>query len=71
MLLLGWVFLNLRKTVILEIDLFESSRMNFSFLMVLDKISVSFSMVVTLISGSVFLFAYKYIEEDPFKDRFI
>lgn len=28
-------------------------------------------MVVTLISGRVFLFSHKYIEEDPFKDRFI
>nr|AOQ30887.1 NADH dehydrogenase subunit 5 [Pleurobranchaea novaezealandiae] len=71
MLLLSWVFLNLSKSVILEIDLFETSSLNFSFLMVVDKISVSFSMVVTLISGSVFLFAHKYMEEDPFKDRFI
>lgn len=70
-LLLRWIFLNLGKTIILEIDLFESSSLNFSFLLVLDKIRVRFRIVVTLISGRVFLFAYKYIEEDPFKDRFI
>nr|YP_009987759.1 NADH dehydrogenase subunit 5 [Phyllidiopsis krempfi]QNL17294.1 NADH dehydrogenase subunit 5 [Phyllidiopsis krempfi] len=71
MLCLTYCFLSLGKTMILEIDLFSSSSLNFSMMFIFDKISISFSMVVTLISGSVFLFAYKYMEEDPFSGRFI
>nr|YP_010970146.1 NADH dehydrogenase subunit 5 [Phyllidia picta]WNR50657.1 NADH dehydrogenase subunit 5 [Phyllidia picta] len=71
MLVLSTLFFKLNKTVILEIDLFSLSGMNFSLMLILDKISVGFSVVVTLISGSVFLFAQKYMEEDPFCGRFI
>nr|YP_010970159.1 NADH dehydrogenase subunit 5 [Phyllidiella hageni]WNR50670.1 NADH dehydrogenase subunit 5 [Phyllidiella hageni]WNR50683.1 NADH dehydrogenase subunit 5 [Phyllidiella hageni]WNR50696.1 NADH dehydrogenase subunit 5 [Phyllidiella hageni] len=70
-LLSVYYFLQMNKSVILEIDLFSVSSVSFSFLFVFDKISVSFSMVVTLISGCVFLFSYKYMEEDPFSGRFI
>nr|YP_004222139.1 NADH dehydrogenase subunit 5 [Berthellina sp. TLT-2006]ABK92219.1 NADH dehydrogenase subunit 5 [Berthellina sp. TLT-2006] len=69
--ILTWLFFMISKTLIVEVDLFMFCSVNFSFSMVLDKISISFSMVVTLISGSVFLFSHKYMEEDPFKDRFI
>nr|YP_010373199.1 NADH dehydrogenase subunit 5 [Cadlina olgae]UPI11665.1 NADH dehydrogenase subunit 5 [Cadlina umiushi] len=71
MLVMAYILLKLNKTVILEVDLFDLSSSNFSFMFVFDKISVSFSMVVTLISGSVFMFSQKYMEEDPFSGRFI
>nr|YP_010970198.1 NADH dehydrogenase subunit 5 [Phyllidiopsis shireenae]WNR50787.1 NADH dehydrogenase subunit 5 [Phyllidiopsis shireenae] len=71
MLCLTYYFLVLNKAIILEIDLFSLSSINFSLMFIFDKISISFSMVVTLISGSVFLFAYKYMEDDPFSGRFI
>jgi len=45
--------------------------MPFTFSFIFDKIRVSFRMVVTLISGRVFFFASKYMEEDPFATRFI
>lgn len=57
--------------MILEVELFRGSSLNFSFATVLDKISVRFGIVVTLISGRVFTFAHKYIEEDHFSDRFL
>nr|YP_010373186.1 NADH dehydrogenase subunit 5 [Cadlina koreana]UPI11652.1 NADH dehydrogenase subunit 5 [Cadlina koreana] len=71
MLVMAYVLLKLNKTMILEVDLFDLSSSNFSFMFIFDKVSVSFSMVVTLISGSVFMFSQKYMEEDPFSDRFI
>jgi len=64
-------FLKLNNTVILELRLFNISSSNFSLILVFDKISVSFRIVVTLISGRVFIFSHKYIEEDPFSGRFI
>nr|YP_010373173.1 NADH dehydrogenase subunit 5 [Cadlina japonica]UPI11639.1 NADH dehydrogenase subunit 5 [Cadlina japonica] len=70
MLVMAYFLLKLNKTVILEFDLFDLSSSNFSFMFIFDKISVSFSMVVTLISGSVFMFSQKYMEEDPFSGRF-
>nr|YP_010970172.1 NADH dehydrogenase subunit 5 [Phyllidiella zeylanica]WNR50748.1 NADH dehydrogenase subunit 5 [Phyllidiella zeylanica] len=70
-LLLTYFFLKINKCVILEIELFSLSSVTFSMMFIFDKVSVSFSMVVTLISGSVFLFAHKYMEEDPFCGRFI
>nr|AID21387.1 NADH dehydrogenase subunit 5 [Platevindex sp. CL-2014] len=45
--------------------------MSFSFMVILDKISLSFGAVVTLISACVFTFACKYMEEDIFFYRFI
>nr|YP_004935042.1 NADH dehydrogenase subunit 5 [Siphonaria gigas]AEQ93914.1 NADH dehydrogenase subunit 5 [Siphonaria gigas] len=59
------------ETIILDVELFSWSGVSFSFMVVLDKISCSFSVVVTLIASSVFMFAHKYMEEDPFKSRFI
>nr|YP_010996922.1 NADH dehydrogenase subunit 5 [Dendrodoris krusensternii]WPH63906.1 NADH dehydrogenase subunit 5 [Dendrodoris krusensternii] len=71
MLAFSYLFFSLSETIVLEVDLFSVSTVNFSFSLILDKISVSFGMVVTLISGSVFIFAHKYMEEDPFSGRFI
>nr|YP_009250781.1 NADH dehydrogenase subunit 5 [Phyllidia ocellata]AMY15499.1 NADH dehydrogenase subunit 5 [Phyllidia ocellata] len=71
MLCLSAFFFSLNKTIVLEINLFSLSSMDFSLMIIFDKISVGFSMIVTLISGSVFLFAQKYMEEDPFCGRFI
>nr|ABJ55884.1 NADH dehydrogenase subunit 5 [Smaragdinella calyculata] len=67
-----WVLINsLSCTMIIEFELFSNSSLAFSFSMVFDKISASFGMVVTLIAGSVFTFAHKYMEEDHFSDRFL
>nr|YP_010853511.1 NADH dehydrogenase subunit 5 [Tritonia iocasica]WGM82637.1 NADH dehydrogenase subunit 5 [Tritonia iocasica] len=68
---MSYIFLSLSDTAILEFELFSLSGVPFTFTLILDKISVSFSMVVTLISGSVFFFSSKYMEEDPFSSRFI
>nr|YP_002791083.1 NADH dehydrogenase subunit 5 [Onchidella celtica]AAR21544.2 NADH dehydrogenase subunit 5 [Onchidella celtica] len=58
-------------TLILEYDLFALSSVVFSFSAVVDKISLSFGAVVTLISACVFTFACKYMEEDLYFYRFI
>nr|YP_010836958.1 NADH dehydrogenase subunit 5 [Dendronotus frondosus]WGC92351.1 NADH dehydrogenase subunit 5 [Dendronotus frondosus] len=71
MFMLSYLFLSLSGTVILEFELFSLSTSPFTFSLIFDKVSVSFSMVVTLISGSVFFFSNKYMEEDPFSTRFI
>lgn len=71
MFLIGYLFLHLSKTAILELELFNLSGIPFTFTLIFDKVRVRFSMVVTLISGSVFFFSNKYIEEDPFSTRFI
>nr|YP_010429297.1 NADH dehydrogenase subunit 5 [Goniobranchus leopardus]USQ67476.1 NADH dehydrogenase subunit 5 [Goniobranchus leopardus] len=63
--------MKLNETTILEISLYDLSSSSFSLMLIFDKISISFSMVVTLISGSVFMFSHKYMEEDPFSGRFI
>nr|NP_038228.1 NADH dehydrogenase subunit 5 [Pupa strigosa]BAA89017.1 ND5 [Pupa strigosa] len=58
------------KTTVFEFELVQVSTSSFNLVFVLDKVSVSFSIVVTLISSSVFLFGQKYMEEDPFSTRF-
>lgn len=63
--------IKLNRRTILELRLFNLSSSNFSFILIFDKVRISFSMVVTLISGRVFIFSHKYIEEDPFSGRFI
>nr|YP_009378965.1 NADH dehydrogenase subunit 5 [Nembrotha kubaryana]ARI43838.1 NADH dehydrogenase subunit 5 [Nembrotha kubaryana] len=67
----AYSLMNISKTVIIEFSLFDISSSSFPIVFIFDKISVSFSMVVTLISGSVFMFSHKYMEEDPFSGRFI
>nr|YP_004935107.1 NADH dehydrogenase subunit 5 [Trimusculus reticulatus]AEQ93933.1 NADH dehydrogenase subunit 5 [Trimusculus reticulatus] len=66
-----YLFLITEKTLILEFSIFCISTSSFSFAIILDKISLSFGMVVTLISACVFTFACKYMEEDVFFFRFI
>ncbi len=70
-LISSYVLLKLNNTTILEINLFDLSTSRFSLILIFDKIRISFRMVVTLISGRVFMFSHKYIEEDPFSGRFI
>lgn len=69
--LLRYLFLSLSGTLILEFELFSLSTSPFTFSLIFDKVRVSFRIVVTLISGRVFFFSNKYIEEDPFSTRFI
>nr|WDD39321.1 NADH dehydrogenase subunit 5 [Onchidium reevesii] len=66
-----YMFLVVDKAMILEFEIFCISSTTFSFLVIVDKISLSFGAVVTLISACVFTFACKYMEEDVFFYRFI
>jgi len=68
---MSYLFFSLSGTLIFELELFRLSRIPFSFVLILDKVRVSFSIVVTLIAGSVFFFSSKYIREDPYSTRFI
>ena len=68
---ISYLFLNLSETLILEFELFNLSGIPFTFSLILDKVRVRFRIVVTLISGRVFFFSRKYMEEDPFSTRFI
>jgi len=69
--LMGYLFILESSTHIFEFEIFTLSGVPFTFSFIFDKIRVSFRIVVTLISGRVFFFASKYIEEDPFATRFI
>jgi len=71
MFFIGYLFLRLSNTVLLEVELFNLSSLPFTFSLIFDKIRVRFRIVVTLIAGRVFFFSSKYIEEDPFSNRFI
>lgn len=66
-----YLFFSISGTVIVDLELFRLSSIPFSFTLILDKVSISFSIIVTLIAGRVFFFSRKYIEEDPFSNRFI
>nr|YP_009353570.1 NADH dehydrogenase subunit 5 [Ellobium chinense]AQX92057.1 NADH dehydrogenase subunit 5 [Ellobium chinense] len=66
-----YLFLTVEGCLLVEFELFSLSSTSFSFMLVLDKISLSFGMVVTLISACVFTFACKYMEEDVHFYRFI
>nr|QNV12006.1 NADH dehydrogenase subunit 5 [Galba truncatula] len=64
------LFLFFSNTIILEFEIFMINSIPFMFTIILDKVSMSFSMIVTLISGCVFMFSSKYMEEDEFYWRF-
>nr|YP_004934949.1 NADH dehydrogenase subunit 5 [Peronia peronii]AEQ93867.1 NADH dehydrogenase subunit 5 [Peronia peronii] len=66
-----YFFILKEEAVILEFEFFTISSVSFSFLVIFDKVSMSFGTVVTLISACVFTFACKYMEEDIFFYRFI
>lgn len=66
----SFLFFSIEERIILEVELLRVSRLRFGFTIVVDKIRLRFSAVVTIISRRVFTFAYKYIEEDPFAGRF-
>nr|YP_009408799.1 NADH dehydrogenase subunit 5 [Deroceras reticulatum]ASL05734.1 NADH dehydrogenase subunit 5 [Deroceras reticulatum] len=59
------------ETKLIEVSLFGLSSLDFSILIVMDSISLSFGYVVLLISSCVFWFASTYMKEDPFFNRFI
>nr|UKB93159.1 NADH dehydrogenase subunit 5 [Lymnaea stagnalis] len=59
------------KMYLLEYELFLLNSVPFCFTMIFDKVSLSFSMIVTLISGCVFMFSVEYMEEDEYYWRFI
>nr|YP_009122502.1 NADH dehydrogenase subunit 5 [Radix auricularia]AJJ48417.1 NADH dehydrogenase subunit 5 [Radix auricularia] len=65
---LSLIFIN--KTTVLEIEFLSVGSVFFTMTLILDKISLSFSMIVTLISSCVFMFSTKYMEEDEFHWRF-
>nr|AJJ48430.1 NADH dehydrogenase subunit 5 [Ampullaceana balthica] len=62
--------LSMNKMIVLEIEFLSVSTVPFTLTLILDKVSLSFSMIVTLISGCVFMFSTKYMEEDEFYWRF-
>nr|WRQ18379.1 NADH dehydrogenase subunit 5 [Austropeplea brazieri] len=69
-LLIYFCMLFFNKTIVLEIEFLSISSIPFTLAFILDKISLSFSMIVTLISSCVFLFSTKYMEEDEYYWRF-
>ena len=71
MFFLGYLFILGSQVQIFEFEIFSLSGIPFTFSFIFDKIRISFRIVVTLISGRVFFFARKYMEEDPFSTRFI
>nr|WRW10866.1 NADH dehydrogenase subunit 5 [Melampus sincaporensis] len=56
---------------LVEYELFQLSSSSFSFSFIFDKSSLSFGALVAFIATSVFTFACKYMEEDPWFFRFI
>nr|QWE50975.1 NADH dehydrogenase subunit 5 [Planorbella pilsbryi] len=58
------------NSLIIEFNLMSVNSCEFVFSLILDKVSLMFGVVVTLISGSVFLFSCNYMKEDPFYYRF-
>nr|YP_010390242.1 NADH dehydrogenase subunit 5 [Virpazaria ripkeni]UPV69722.1 NADH dehydrogenase subunit 5 [Virpazaria ripkeni]UPV69735.1 NADH dehydrogenase subunit 5 [Virpazaria ripkeni] len=58
------------KTYLLEVQLMNNNMSNLTMLMIFDKISLSFSMMVMLISSCVFMFSCSYMKLDPYKFRF-
>lgn len=67
----GVSFFLVEGCTIINLELFQISRTSFGFDLVVDKISLSFAAVVTIISARVFAFSYRYIREDPFQTRFL
>lgn len=56
--------------MVIELSLINLESRNFSLIIIIDKIRLSFRCVVLFISSCVFWFAVYYIEEDTFKFRF-
>nr|YP_010273966.1 NADH dehydrogenase subunit 5 [Bulinus globosus]QYJ56669.1 NADH dehydrogenase subunit 5 [Bulinus globosus] len=56
--------------IIIEFLLSSINSCEFSFSLIFDKVSLLFGVVVTLISSCVFMFACKYMQEDPNFYRF-
>nr|AKM99602.1 NADH dehydrogenase subunit 5 [Eleutherocaulis alte] len=73
-IILSFGFLNLVNTgacQILEYSIASMSSCDFSLVFIFDYMSITFSMVVILISFCVFLFASEYMSHDYFYNRFI
>lgn len=64
-----WI-LSINKIIVLEIEFLSVSTVPFTLTLILDKVRLRFRIIVTLISGCVFIFSTKYIEEDEFYWRF-
>nr|QLY89567.1 NADH dehydrogenase subunit 5 [Physa fontinalis] len=56
--------------MILQFNLFTLNSINFELSWLLDGISCSFTSLVMMISGSVFMFSISYMSEDSFQWRF-
>nr|BCP51379.1 ND5 [Valvata hokkaidoensis] len=56
--------------VMVEIELFSLGTSMFSFILISDFISISFSMLIAIISSMVLIFGDYYMKEDPFYTRF-
>nr|YP_010994945.1 NADH dehydrogenase subunit 5 [Polypylis sp. TS-2018]WOZ13953.1 NADH dehydrogenase subunit 5 [Polypylis sp. TS-2018] len=55
---------------IVDFSMLSSNSSEFIFSLILDKVSILFGIVVTLISGSVFMFSRKYMSEETYFFRF-
>nr|QXX99473.1 NADH dehydrogenase subunit 5 [Laevapex fuscus] len=65
-----FLLIYLKKSLIIEFSIL-SSITNFNFSFIFDNISLMFGVIVSLISGSVFMFSCKYMEEDKYFYRFL
>nr|YP_001718405.1 NADH dehydrogenase subunit 5 [Loxosomella aloxiata]BAG12590.1 NADH dehydrogenase subunit 5 [Loxosomella aloxiata] len=70
MFVLFMFFSKSSKTYILEFVLFDWNSISFSFPLIIDSISLSFSSVMLFISGSVMMFSNYYMEGEKFMNRF-
>nr|YP_010273940.1 NADH dehydrogenase subunit 5 [Bulinus nasutus]QYJ56643.1 NADH dehydrogenase subunit 5 [Bulinus nasutus] len=66
----SFLLFSLNEKIIIEFLLTSINSCEFSFSVILDKVSLMFGVVVTLISSCVFMFACKYMQEDPNFFRF-
>lgn len=56
--------------IVLEVNLISTNSSEFIFSVILDKVRLIFGLIVTLISGSVFMFSRQYIETELYFYRF-
>nr|AII23411.1 NADH dehydrogenase subunit 5 [Lanceolaria lanceolata] len=71
-LCLGFLFLSslVSKMVFIEWEFFSGCGLSLSIMVLVDLLGVTFSFVVCLISGCVFLFSVSYMEADKFVSLF-
>nr|YP_002727977.1 NADH dehydrogenase subunit 5 [Pyramidella dolabrata]AAR21556.2 NADH dehydrogenase subunit 5 [Pyramidella dolabrata] len=66
-----WCMAQGNLTFLFEFELLKLGSLPVGFTIIVDKISLAFSFVVTMISGCVFMFACEYMKEDKYFWRFI